>query len=415
MSDLLQSMIDIDQHYYEADDCFSRHIESKHRDAAIRLVPGGKDFSGQYRDDLGRWVVGETPMTYVEFNYGEVAFQPGTILGVLEGRKARSEVDLTQTLNAKMDLREAFDRPRRLQYLDQQGIRSCMLVPSHALSFEEDLEQRPDDWFANVRSFNRWLEEDWGFGADGRIYGMPIISLLDVDEACRELESVAARGARSFYFKMGPSFGRSPASTDLDPFWDRAEEIGIRPVLHIDNHSYFRMLPPMWGLPTYPSATSPLHEPFTKFLCDVWRPIQDTVAALILQDLFGRHPKLKMIIIECGSEWLPTALNYMDKAAKSGSARSTGRGAWDRGHHVVDGRTPSEVFKDHFWICPFPEDDIPALVREIGVERVVYGSDWPHSEGEIEPRNYLRRLDGLTDDEVATIVHHNGLAVLGLA
>jgi hypothetical protein len=33
------------------------------------------------------------------------------------------------------------------------------------------------------RSFNQWLDSEWGFNFEGRIYAPPIIPMLDVDRA----------------------------------------------------------------------------------------------------------------------------------------------------------------------------------------------------------------------------------------
>ena len=52
----------------------------------------------------------------------------------------------------------------------------------------------PDQMYANFRAFNRWLEEEWGYGTDGRIFSPPLLSLLDVDRAVEELDRVLAAG-----------------------------------------------------------------------------------------------------------------------------------------------------------------------------------------------------------------------------
>ena len=46
---------------------------------------------------------------------------------------------------------------------------------------------------AVLRAFNRWVEDDWGYAYQGRIFGVPMLSLLDIDLAVRELERVRRR------------------------------------------------------------------------------------------------------------------------------------------------------------------------------------------------------------------------------
>src|ERR1043165_321301 len=94
---------------------------------------------------------------------------------------------------------------------------------------EEDLHADfpPDVTYANLEAFNRWLAEDWGFGADGRVIGVPLLSLLDPDLAVAELDRVLAGGARLVPLRPGPIYGRSPADPIYDPFWSRLEEAGV--------------------------------------------------------------------------------------------------------------------------------------------------------------------------------------------
>ena len=72
--------------------------------------------------------------------------------------------------------------------------------------------------------------------------------------------------------------------------------------------------------------------PFQWYLGYGDRPISDMLANLILNNLFGRFPRLRMLSIENGSAWVPGLLQSMDKAAK------VGRRGTPIGGHVEDGR-----------------------------------------------------------------------------
>jgi predicted TIM-barrel fold metal-dependent hydrolase len=400
-------LVDMDQHFFEPDDCFSRHIEAKYRDLAIRPVPGGTDrYSKARREDIGCWALGDRRMSFADWNIADVALKPGTLLGVLEGTKSMSSVDNTAIISPKRDLPESMDRSLRLKVLDAQNVQATIMLPTSAVIMGHEFRDRPDVVAANLRSFNRWLEEDWGYGDDGRIFGVPAIHLVDITTAIEELERVVALGARFIYTKMGPVSGRSPAHPDFDPFWARVQEMAIRPVLHLDNHGYIATSGPAWGEdPDTPplSATA-----FARYIGDTWRAVQDTIAAFVLQDLFGRFPGIEMCIIECGSEWVPSMLKFMDKAAQSAS------NPWKEGRRISDGKRPSEIMREHFYVAPFPEDDIPELISKIGIERVLFGSDWPHSEGVAEPADFFERLHGLSDDQVRQIMRTTGAELLGL-
>jgi predicted TIM-barrel fold metal-dependent hydrolase len=76
---------------------------------------------------------------------------------------------------------------------------------------------------------------------------------------------------------------------------------------------------------------------------------------------------------------------------------------------------PREVFRRHVWVSPFFEDDLAKLASVIGVEHLLFGSDWPHAEGLADPLSYLDDLDeaGFSEDDAARVVYENaaGLAL----
>ena len=97
----------------------------------------------------------------------------------------------------------------------------------------------------------------------------------------------------------------------------------------------------------------------------------------------------------------------MDKAARQGeSAR------WIGGK--IDGR-PSDIFRQHCHVVPFHEDDMAALAELIGVERMLFGSDYPHGEGLAVPNGFAERLSGLSPAEIRMVMRDNTAALLATA
>ena len=146
------------------------------------------------------------------------------------------------------------------------------------------------------------------------------------------------------------------------------------------------------------------------------RPIMETVSALIYGNLFGRFPRVRVASVENGSLWVAYLMAAMDKMV--GMARG---GPWPGG--ILPER-PSEIFRQHVYVSPYHEEDIPALAALIGADRVLFGSDWPHPEGLAEPNEFADRLDGLPPAEVKAIMRTNletllaaagsGVATLGI-
>jgi predicted TIM-barrel fold metal-dependent hydrolase len=68
---------------------------------------------------------------------------------------------------------------------------------------------------------------------------------------------------------------------------------------------------------------------------------------------------------------------------------------------------PVEVVKRNIHISPFWEDDLGAVAEMVGVDRVLFGSDYPHPEGLADPASYVDALAGLPEESVRKIMGGN--------
>jgi predicted TIM-barrel fold metal-dependent hydrolase len=75
---------------------------------------------------------------------------------------------------------------------------------------------------------------------------------------------------------------------------------------------------------------------------------------------------------------------------------------------------PSDVYREHFHIVPFYEDDFAELAAAVGVERLLLGSDFPHPEGLAWPAEMADELSAFSPDQVRRIMRGNAAALLGL-
>jgi predicted TIM-barrel fold metal-dependent hydrolase len=66
-----------------------------------------------------------------------------------------------------------------------------------------------------------------------------------------------------------------------------------------------------------------------------------------------------------------------------------------------------DSFREHVWVAPFYEDDIRTVRDEIGADRILLGSDWPHPEGLAEPRAWLPDFAGLPPDQQRRALRDN--------
>jgi predicted TIM-barrel fold metal-dependent hydrolase len=303
------------------------------------------------------------------------------------------------------DYPEMMYREPRLAAMDRQGLEAVVIIPTAGLAVEWEFRHQIPALCANLRSFNRWVEEDWGFGADGRIFGVPMITMLDLDWAIAELERVVALGCRMVFLMVGPVADRSPADPLFDPWWARVQEMGVTPIFHVGDGGFTEMYGVHWGEEPHRKASQ--RSALQHFLCGGERAVEDTIAALVLHNLFGRFPDLKAISLENGSSWVGPLLRGIDKAARMGSAAP-----W-LGGKLSD--LPSDVFREHVYVSPYFEDDLVQLAELIGADRILFGSDWPHAEGVPQPLDFLKYVDGFSAEDTRTIMRDNAADLLGVA
>ena len=127
---------------------------------------------------------------------------------------------------------------------------------------------------------------------------------------------------------------------------------------------------------------------------------------MIFHNLFGRFPKVKVLIAEYGTVWLPYLFRKIDHAAmlrvavpRTGS--SPGR--------------PSQLFKEHVVVAPYPEENVARVADVSGWDCLVFGSDFPHSEGLPDPIQYVSQLGKLDDEIVYKLMRGNLERFLGTA
>jgi len=388
MTSLDYGIYDADNHYYEPDDCFSRHIES---DLKARTM-----WIDRSKPGPGRMYVGDERCQFFSVGAGDSVGPPGIMKDFLRGV---SDSGGSPSLNPVDGLAvpEYVERAARLSVMDEQGVDACLMLPTTGVGLEPQLRETPDVLYPSLRAFNRWLEEDWGYGADGRIYGAPINSLFDRERAIAELERVLALGARFMVVTTGPVEGRSPADPHFDPFWARCEESGINVVYHIGRTPFSEMYNTPWGLRAHPPSHR--HSLMEYALSFTERPIVDTITALIADNLFGRFPKLRVLSVEYGSSWVAPMLHKLDHIARLFS-----KDMWRFGAPPL---TPSESFRQNVWVAPFFEDDVPELAEKIGVGHVLNGSDYPHPEGLQWPAEFVAELAGLSAADQRLIMREN--------
>jgi predicted TIM-barrel fold metal-dependent hydrolase len=268
----------------------------------------------------------------------------------------------------------------RIDELDEQGLHAALIFPTLASVVEERIGARGDVAAALFHSLNRWGAEEWGFARDNRLFFVPFINLTDVDAAVKELEYVLEQGARVVNIRPAPvpdiRGSRSFGFEEYDPFWSRVAEAGIFVTFHGSDSGYDRIT--KWWTGGGGEMKAFEFSPFKVVVDLIGRAITDSMAALICHGVFDRHPTLKVVSVENGAGWVAPLLHRLDRA-------------YGKMPHSFK-RHPRDVFCKHIFVAPFYEDDPDALVKEIPIEHILFGSDFPHAEGTSNPLDYLEEF-----------------------
>jgi len=388
MAELPFLLFDADNHYYEAEDAFTRHIDPRMKtrcmDWAVvngrkRLLVGGK---------LNRFIPNPT--------FDPVA-RPGCLDPYYRGINPRG-LSIREAFGELEPIRPEYrDRDARLKKMDELRIEKAIYFPTLGVGMEEALKHDVEAVHAAFEAFNRWLLEDWGFAHQDRIFAAPYLSLMDPERAVRELEWVLSNEAR--FIVMRPSFvygkggSRSPADPCFDPFWQIVNDEGLTVVYHGGDAGYGAYMED-WGEGGTIQAfgASPLRS-----IALAHKPPFDLMAALISHRLFERFPNLRIASIEMGAFWVPWLLQTLERVY----GQNPNAFAED----------PIETFRRHVWIAPFHEDCLSELKSLVGAENMLLGSDWPHAEGLADPTEFVHELVGFDQPEIERVMRANALSL----
>ncbi len=374
---------DCDNHYYEALDAFTRHLDPRHGPRTVQWAEiGGRRY---------HVVGGRVSRAVTNPTFDPIA-KPGALCDYFRGNEqGRSPLEC---LRDREPIRPEYrDRDARLRVMDEQGLERTWLFPTLGVLYEELLKHDPGAVALTFRAFNRWLEEDWGFAFRERIFAAPYIPFCDVDTAVFELEWALDRGARVVCMRPAAAFTaggpRSPADAYFDPFWARIAEAGVAVVVHAGDSGYTShgYAPDGFG-----ATFEGMGRPSIKML-HIERAAYDFLLTVVFDKLFERFPGVRIASVENGSEFLGDLFRKLRSCQRKLP-----------GYFSED---PSETFRRHVWINPFWEDDVHEVAERMGPDRVIFGSDWPHIEGLRQPLDYEAELEGFDTATQRRILHDN--------
>ena len=263
-----------------------------------------------------------------------------------------------------------------------------------------DVERR----WAGLQAHNRWLV-DFCSQSPGRRAGIAQISLHNVEASVAEIRWAHAAGLRGGILLPGtPPDSGLPQLFDpcYEPLWQVCEELGV-PV----NHHTGSAAP----------AMGPTDVDAVVFLLEVSWFSHRALSHLIVGGALERHPGLQLVFTEQGTAWVPEELARLDYFfTRMGSAGGSQEQVW--GCAVVERLSlkPSEYWARQCRVgASFIRPAEVGLRAQVGVDRIMWGSDYPHKEASSPySREAIRAaFAGVPKAEVAMMLGGNAASLYG--
>jgi len=355
-----------DSHVFEPPDLWTTRIDAAFRDRAPRM---------QRTDGADQLVV--------------EADQVISGIGLISNAGARFEAPETISGQGRFEdvPRGGYDPGQHLRDMEVDGVAGEVLYPSQGLFYFRVADTALMS--AIFRAYNDWLAEFCKTDAS-RLKGIAMINLDDVQDGIRELERAARLGLGGAMITEYPLEHRRYDQPEYEPFWAAAQALGMPLSLHTATRRQGKIRGA--GDKTLRDASSRATKAFYPALsmCD-----------LIFSGVFERYPRLTLAIVEFELAWAPHVLTSMDYTYRERHGEAI--------YRFKDGMRPSDFFHRNV-VLSFQEDAIGIRLRDaIGVDNMMWGSDYPHSESTFpRSREILKAiLAGVPADEQAKIVGGN--------
>jgi predicted TIM-barrel fold metal-dependent hydrolase len=296
---------------------------------------------------------------------------------------------------------------RRLAVLQEQGIHAEVAYPgpvlagglSPAMYLGSQTSKGLEPVWPALHAYNRWLAE-FCAAAPGRRAGCIPIDFHDMDRAVEEV--AWAREAGLFGGVMLPAMSIKsglPGYADeyYEPFWSACEDNGMVVNLHTGASGMATDAKQLYDAKH--GGFLGLYEVFVFTRRPLW--------FMIFGGVFDRHPKLKVVVTENGVQWLPSLIRDMENFFDTHGAAPV--------RSYLNLR-PGEYFDRHVFLGGSLMKRYEAEMREeIGIDRLMWGADYPHLEGAAPVHRLILRhvFGGMPEEDLRRMLGLNAARIYG--
>jgi predicted TIM-barrel fold metal-dependent hydrolase len=284
------------------------------------------------------------------------------------------------------------DPQTRLEHMDIDGIDIALLLPSQGLVVGAIRD--PALATGVARAYNTWLAR-YCSAAPERLLGTAVLALQDIDRALAELRrAIGELGFRAVYMRPNPVAGRTLADPHYVPLYALIEEMEIPLLLHE-------------GCGFAPGATMGVDRFENGLFSHAMSHTLEQMTALlsvICGGVLERFPRLQVAFLESGCSWVPYWLERLDDH-------------FEVLRHEVPWLTmrPSEYFARQCTVAfEGSERMLPHVIEDLGAERLVYASDYPHSDAPFPSVAPIREREDLTAEQKDLLLGGNAARLLKL-
>jgi predicted TIM-barrel fold metal-dependent hydrolase len=377
-------IVDADAHHVEMPDLWLEHTEVSKQHLAMSFG----------RDELGYDCVFHQGRPIMECHLtlpGDRSTQ-----GAFSERRRQG---LPAPFSVLQEMPEHYWHPgARRDYLAEWGAEGTILFPNWELTWARLLRNDPESLKVNMEAWNRWAVTVSHEGR-GRLYPVGDVMLDDLDWAEAQLRALARGGVRVVKIPQGLAGGKRLSHPDVDRIWSLFEELDLGTVFHI-GATHNRPLDEAWTDDDHAEAA-----PLLSFALMAY-DIQLVLADVILRGVLERHPRLRIGVMELMGDWVAMFLKRLDSAPRAHESFS-GRGLSDLA------LKPSEYFRRQVRLGVFAGENPQQLLEDIG-PLLMFGGDFPHSEGEPSLAAYRRKAGAIPEAAEDPFYGGNARFVLGL-
>ena len=333
--------------------------------------------------------------TYIEGPYGEIKNRIHRYLpndsGSIGGGILVTHSSFDTTLGGRLGANgpEGFPTPDEwLAKADEGSMSTICLFPTTLLAYSVITDN--DYLVALTKAYNNYLSEKW-LKHSPRFKAVALMPFPEVEESIKEMRRCVTELGFSGVFIAAVGFGLL-GEKKYDAFWAEAEKLGTAVAVH-GGH-----------------ATAE-YQRYTKFIQrhTIGFPVSNMMQMMHMtyEGVYEKFPDLKVGYLEAGCTWVPYMLDRMDEEWEK-------RGWFETPNCK---KKPSDYIKSgKVYVHVEPgEKLIPEVIREMGSNRLMYASDWPHWDHEYPESVFgIWEREDLTEEQKRGILRDNALEFYGL-